>query len=330
MMRLAHLAGVLPALLVLVAPVAGATAQEAGKFPPAGPLKYVVGFAPGGLGDTVARLFSDAVRKTLNVNVVVENRSGANGMIAFEQVARGPVDGTTVVQCGTGVMTVSPVLPGLKLPIDINRDIVPVARIVQSNWGIVVPKDSPYATLVDLVEAAKKKPNGLSYGHAGIGSLQHLSAEWLATKAGIQLVGVGYRGIGPAMNDLMGGRLDLIVTSLGDFSAQAKGGQARLLTLIDDIGSPAFPDAPQASATLPGYAVTGWVGTCGPRGMPAAAIDWWQRATATALEDPELLERLGKFGLMPGYLDAAAFGRLIADGQGTWKSVIDANGIRAE
>lgn len=317
-------------VLALAGPVSPAAAGEDGKFPPSGPLKYVVGFAPGGLGDTVARLFADAARRTIDANIVVENRSGANGMIAFEQVARGAADGSTVMQCGTGVMTVSPVLPGLKLPVDINRDAMPVARIVQSNWGIVVPKDSPYATLSDLIEAAKKKPNGLSYGHAGIGSLQHLAAEWLATKAGIQLLGVGYRGIGPAMNDLLGSRLDLIVTSVGDFAAQAKGGQARLLTLIDDIGSPAFPNAPQASATLPGYTVKGWVGTCGPRGLPAAAIAWWQRATETALKDPELQARLGQFGLTPGYLDAAAFGQVIAEGQATWKSVIDANGIRAE
>ena len=174
----------------------------------------------------------------------------------------------TLVQCTTGPMGVSPVLPGLVLPIDMNKDLQPVARFVQANWGIAVPKNSPYKTLAELIADAKKKPGTLNYGHSGVGSLQHLAAEWLAVKAGIKMQGIAYRGTGPAVLELMGGRLDLVVTSLGDFSGQAKAGQLRILTLIDDIGSPQFPDAPQASATVPGYAVTGWVGVCGPRGLP--------------------------------------------------------------
>lgn len=138
-------------------------------------------------------------------------------------------------------MGVSPVLPGLVLPIDMNKDLVPVARFVQANWGIAVPKNSPYATLADLIADAKKKPGVLNYGHSGVGSLQQLAAEWLAVKAGIKMQGIAYRGTGPAIIELMGGRIDLVVTSLGDFSSQAKGGELRVLTLIDDTGSPQFP-----------------------------------------------------------------------------------------
>ncbi len=189
---------------------------------------------------------SDAVQKRLNQRVVVENRSGANGMIAFEAAAKGKTDGIALVQCTTGPMGVSPVLPGLVLPIDMNKDLQPVARFVQANWGIAVPKDSPYKTLAELIADAKKRPGALNYGHSGIGSLQHLAAEWLAVKAGIKMQGIAYRGTGPAVLELMGGRIDLVVTSLGDFSGQAKAGQLRVLTLIDDIGSPQFPEAPQA------------------------------------------------------------------------------------
>lgn len=316
--------------MLAAALAAPATAQDKETFQPDGPLKYVVGFAPGGIGDTVARLFADAVQRQLGRRIVVENRSGANGMIAFEQVAHGKADGMTVVQCGTGAMGVSPVLPGLVLPLDINKELLPVARLVQANWGIVVPKDSPYHTLKDLLAAAKTKKGGLTYGHAGVGSLQHLAAAWLANKAGAEMVGVSYRGIGPAMLDVIGGRLDLVVTSLGDFSSQVKSGQVRLLTLIDDIGSPAFPDAPQASATLPGYHVTGWVGTCGPRGLSPAAIRWWEDASQAALKDPALQARLGDFGLTAGYQGQAAFAATIADEQARWKTVIEASGIRAE
>jgi len=317
------------AVTIMAAALSPALANEP-EFKPDGPVKIVVGFQPGGIGDTVARLFSDAVQKQMNQRVVVENRSGANGMIAFEAAARGKADGVALVQCTTGPMGVSPVLPGLKLPIDMNKDLQPVARFLQANWGIAVPKNSPYATLADLIADAKTKPGKLNYGHSGTGSLQQLAAEWLAVKAGIKMEGIAYRGTGPAIQELMGGRLDLVVTSLGDFSGQAKAGELRVLALIDDVGSPQFPDAPQASATLPGYAVTGWIGVCGPRGLPASAIRWWENATVAALKDPDLHKRLPDFGLSPGYQDAATFGKTIIAEQARWKAVIDASGIKAE
>jgi tripartite-type tricarboxylate transporter receptor subunit TctC len=319
-------------LLVAAIMAAALSQARAGdpEFKPDGPVKIVVGFQPGGIGDTVARLFSDATQKQMNQRVVVENKSGANGMIAFEAAARGKADGLALVQCTTGPMGVSPVLPGLVLPIDMNKDLQPVARFLQANWGIAVPKNSPYPTLADLIADAKAKPGQLNYGHSGVGSLQQLAAEWLAVKAGIKLQGIAYRGTGPAVQELMAGRLDLVVTSLGDFAGQAKAREVRVLTMIDDVGSPQFPNAPQASATLPGYAVTGWIGVCGPRGLPAAAIRWWENATVSALKDPDLHKRLADFGLSPGYQDAATFGQTIMAEQARWKAVIDATGIKAE
>ena len=319
--------------LLVAAIMAAALAQARAADPevkPDGPVKVVVGFQPGGIGDTVARLFSDAVQKQMNQRVVVENKSGANGMIAFEAAARGKADGVALVQCTTGPMGVSPVLPGLVLPIDMNKDLQPVARFLQANWGIAVPKNSLYASLGDLIADAKARPGQLNYGHSGVGSLQQLAAEWLAVKAGIKMQGIAYRGTGPAVIDLMGGRLDLVVTSLGDFSGQAKAGELRILTMIDDVGSPQFPGMPQASATLPGYVVTGWVGVCGPRGLPASALRWWENATVQALKDPDLHKRMPDFGLAPGYQGAEDFAKTIMAEQARWKSVIDATGIRAE
>jgi len=141
---------------------------------------------------------------------VVENRSGANGMIAFEAIAKGKTDRHRAGPVHDRPNGVSPVLPGLVLPIDMNRDLRPVARFVQANWGIAVPKNSPYKTLADLIAGAKAKPGSLNYGHSGIGSLQHLATEWLAVKAGIKIQGIAYRGTGPAVLDLMGGRIDLV------------------------------------------------------------------------------------------------------------------------
>lgn len=319
----------LTALILTLASTSAVSAADP-DFNPNGPVKIVVGFQPGGIGDTVARLFSDAVQKQMNQRVVVENKSGANGMIAFEAAAKGKADGIALVQCTTGPMGVSPVLPGLVLPIDMNKDLVPVARFVQANWGIAVPKNSPHKTLADLIAYGKANPGKLNYGHSGIGSLQQLASEWLAVKGGFKMQGIAYRGTGPAVQELMGGRLDLVVTSLGDFSGQAKGGELRILTMIDDVGSAQFPGAPQASAILPGYAVTGWIGVCGPRGLPASVLRWWENATVQALKDPDLHKRMPDFGLAPGYQGAEDFKKTITAEQARWKSVIDATGIRAE
>ena len=227
-------------------------------------------------------------------------------------------------------MAVSPVLLGLQLPIDLTRDLVPLARFVQANWAIAVPKDAPFRTLPELIAAARARPRALNYGHAGVGSLQHLATEWLRREAGIGLLPITYRGTGPAVLDLIAGRLHLLLTSLGDFSAQIQAGDLRLLAMADDIGSPLFPNAPQVSVTLPGFAVSSWLGACGPRGIAPEVVAWWERVTQAALTAPGLPQRLTQFGLTPGYQDAAEFGRTMEAGRARWRAVAESAGIRAE
>lgn len=294
------------------------------------PLRIIAGFAPGGTSDIVARVVAEGVATTLGQRPVVENRTGANGFIAAEAVVRGPTDGTTVLQCPMGSMTISPEVPGMHIPIDVARDLVPVANVARSSYAVVTGARSPYRSLEALMAAARAKPNALSYGSAGIGTAQHLSAERLKRMANLEIVHVPYRGAAPAALDLIAGRIDLLITNLGDVIRQIQGGELRLLALADEAGWPEFPDAPRLPRIVPGLEVIGWFGICGPRGMPDEAVARWAEAIRTSLQSPEVRKRLLDNGLAPGFEDAATFSATISRDRQTWGEAIRAANVRAE
>ena len=294
------------------------------------PLRIIAGFAPGGTSDIVARVVAEGVATTLGQRPVVENRTGANGFIAAEAVVRGPTDGTTVLQCPMGSMTISPEVPGMHIPIDVARDLVPVANVARSSYAVVTGARSPYRSLEALMAAARAKPNALSYGSAGIGTAQHLSAERLKRMANLEIVHVPYRGAAPAALDLIAGRIDLLITNLGDVIRQIQGGELRLLALADEAGWPEFPDAPRLPRIVPGLEVIGWFGICGPRGMPDEAVTRWAEAIRASLQSPEVRKRLLDNGLAPGFEDAATFSATISRDRQTWGEAIRAANVRAE
>jgi tripartite-type tricarboxylate transporter receptor subunit TctC len=314
------------ALLLGAMALAGpALAQPADR-----PLRIIAGFAPGGTSDIVARVVAEGVAPALGQRPVVENRTGGNGFIAAEAVVRGPADGSTVLQCPMGNMTISPEVPGMHIPIDVGRDLVPVANVARSSYAVVTGARSPYRSLEALMAAARATPNALSYGSAGIGTAQHLSAERLKRMAGLEILHVPYRGAAPAALDLIAGRIDLLITNLGDVIRQVQGGELRLLALADEAGWPDFPDAPRLPRILPGLEVIGWFGICGPRGMPEEAIARWAEAIRASLQTPEVRRRLLDNGLAPGFEDARAFSATIDRDRRTWGEAIRAAQVRAE
>jgi len=317
-------------LLGLAASAAPALSAQEAPAGAAGTARIVVGFAPGGTSDIMSRLLAEAASPLLGRRIVVENRTGANGMIAAENVARGAADGSAVFQCPMGTMTISPELPGASLPIDPGRDLVPVANVALSRYAVVVGARSPYRTLPEVLDAARARPDALSYASAGAGSAQHLSGERLARLAGVRLLHVPYRGAAPAALDVMAGRADLLITNLGDVVRQIQGGELRLLALGDGDPSAQFPDAARLPALVPGLEVVGWFGLCGPRGLSAEAVARWSDAVGRALEEPELRRRLDDNGLAPLFEDQAAFGRRIERDRRLWGDTIRAAGIRAD
>jgi tripartite-type tricarboxylate transporter receptor subunit TctC len=317
-----RLIGMLLGAMLLTGP---ALAQPADR-----PLRIVAGFAPGGTSDIVARVVAEGVAATLGQRPVVENRTGANGFIAAEAVVRGTTDGSTVLQCPMGSMTISPEVPGMHIPIDVGRDLVPVANVARSSYAVVTGARGPYRSLEALMAAARSKPGGLSYGSAGIGTAQHLSAERLKRMAGLDIVHVPYRGAAPAALDLIAGRIDLLITNLGDVIRQIQGGELRLLALADEAGWPEFPDAPRLPRILPGLEVIGWFGICGPRGMPDEAVARWAEAIRLSLQSPVVQKRLLDNGLAPGFEDPAAFGATITRDRQAWGETIRAANVRAD
>ncbi|WP_207539588.1 Bug family tripartite tricarboxylate transporter substrate binding protein [Sabulicella rubraurantiaca] len=315
---------------ILFAALAAATvaATPATAFPDR-PVRILGGFAAGGTSDIVNRLTAEAVAGTFGQRPVVEIRTGANGFIAAAEAARSPADGHTVVQCSTGLLTITPELPGAQMPIDPSRDLVPIANLVHSTQVMVVSARSPYRSVAEVVAAARARPGTLSYASAGIGAVSHLSGARFAQMGRLDLVHVPYRGAAPGVLDVAAGRADMIITNLGDVTAQLGEG-LRLLSFADGIGSPRFTDVGQVSDALPGYAVSGWFGLCGPRGMPEEAIARWVDALRSGFADPVLRQRLVDNGLTLRFEEPERFARTIAADRAMWGETIRVGQIRVE
>ncbi|MBX9750695.1 MAG: tripartite tricarboxylate transporter substrate binding protein [Roseococcus sp.] len=292
--------------------------------------RIIVGFAPGGTADLVGRLIAEGLSTVTGTRVVVENRTGANGMIAAEYVARGPTDGSVLLQCPMGTMTIGPEMPGANLPIDPRMELVAVANVALSSYGAVTGARGPYRSFSQLVAAARARPGSVTYASAGVGSAQHLTGARLAAMAGLDLVHVPYRGAAPAALDVIAGRTDLLITNLGDVMRQIQGGELRLLALADAQGVPEFANAPRLSETVPGLEVAGWFGLCGPRGMAPASIARWAEATGRALQDPTLRQRLLENGLTPLVEGPDAFAARMQRDRAAWAEAIRRANIRAD
>jgi len=313
-------------IAVLLAPLLSLAPASAQERPP----RILAGFAPGGTGDLVSRLIAEGIGNVTGTRVLVENRTGANGLIAAEVVARGPADGSTLFQCPMGSMTISPELPGAVLPIDPRTELIAVANIALSSYGAVTGARGPHRSMADVIAAARARPGTVTYASAGVGSAQHLTGARLAGMAGLELVHVPYRGAAPAVIDIIAGRTDLLITNLGDVVRQIQGGELRLLALADAQGVPEFATAPRLTDTVPGLEVAGWFGLCGPRGMPAESIRHWASATERALQDLTLRQRLLENGLTPTFEGPEVFAaRMVRDRQ-AWGETIRRANIRAD
>ena len=316
-------------LLLAALPLLAAAQPGAPAGAPDRPLRVLVGFPAGGAGDLTARMIAEMAGAAFGQPVVVENRTGANGMIAAEVVARGATDGSTVLQCPMGTMTISPNLPGLRLSVDVTQDLVPIANLALSTYGLVVAAGGPYRSVDDLLAAARARPGALTFASAGIGSAQHLSGEMLKGLARIEIVHVPYRGGAPAIIDLIGGRVDFFITNLADVSGQLRDGAVRLLAVADEVGHPGFP-APTLSASVPGFGISGWFAACGPRGMPPQAIAAWARAIQAGVAEPRWRQRLLDNGLTPVGEGPEVLAARIERNRAQFRELIEAAGIRAE
>jgi tripartite-type tricarboxylate transporter receptor subunit TctC len=295
---------------------------------PARPIRLLVGFAPGGGTDVMARLIQQSLSEKLGQQVVVENRPGAGTNIATEAVVHAAPDGYTLLAASLPNAGNATLYSDLKF--NFIRDTVPVAGIALDPFVLEVTPSLPVKTIPELIAYAKANPGKVNYGSGGIGSGNQLTAEMFKSMAGIDLVHVPYRGAGPAMVDLMGGQVQVMFNTMGASLQHVRGGKLRALAVATKARQAALPDVPTVGEFLPGYEASFWTGVAAPKGTPAAVVDKVNQAVNAALGEANAKARLAEWGATALTGSPADFGKFVADETEKWGKVIRAANIKAE
>jgi tripartite-type tricarboxylate transporter receptor subunit TctC len=287
---------------------------------PSRPLRMVSPFSAGGNSDLVGRLLAPKLAERFGQNVIVENRPGAGGMIGTGYVARATPDGYTLLLMSGAFTAVAATVA--KLPYDPLRDFSWVSMIVTYPFVLVVKNDAPARTVSDLIATAKRSPGKLVYGSVGTGSVFHLAAELFNSMAGTETTHVSYKGGGEPMIELMGGRIDLIFTTMTGAFPHIEAKRVRALAVTSRAPSPQLPGVPAVAQTLPGYEVTSFAAVSAPRGVPRPVIARLNREFRAALEQPDVRSRLTASGgeVRPG--SPEELGRHVEGEIAKWKKVV--------
>ncbi|MBP3979461.1 tripartite tricarboxylate transporter substrate binding protein [Acidovorax sp. JG5] len=263
------------------------------------PVRLIVGYAAGGPVDQGARLFGQALSKELGVPVMVENKTGANATIAGSEVVRAKPDGLTLWFAASPTITISPNVM-TKMPFDPAKDLAPVAPILSYYNVLVVNNNEPYKNVRELVANAKANPGKLAYGSAGVGGSNHLGALLFAKRSGIDLNHIPYKGNAPAMTDVIGGQLNMMLDIISTASAYIHSGKVRALAVTSPQRNASLPDVPTFAESgiegLKGFDVGGWYGIYGPKGMAPELVAKLNKAVNAALAQPDLNKRYKELG----------------------------------
>lgn len=316
---------------LLAAPlVLGATAARA-DWVPKQPIKILVGYAPGGTADIVARLAADGIQRQKGYTVIVENKTGAGGFIALKQVSQSPPDGYTVGIGIMGQLAVGAVVPGSQIPLDLDRDLVPICNLVGVPMALIVRVEAPFKTLPELVAYAKANPGKVSYASTGLGSTNQLAAEFLAAEAGgLKLIHVPYRGGAPAIADVAAGNVDLFFGNVSELIGMARAGKVRVLALAAKSPSALAPELPLLTREIPALDINNWFGVVGPAALPADIKASLARLFIDAIGDPSNREPLDKQGLVALGQGPESFAAYIKQDRERWAKVVKQGNIRAE
>lgn len=279
---------------------------------PTKPVTLVVPFAAGGNNDVSARILARKLGELLGQSFVVENRAGAAGAIGAAAVANAKPDGYTLGFLSSGPMAANVSLYK-SLPYDTLKDFVPIARVTTSPSVLVVTQSLAANDIGQLVALAKKAPGKLNYGTAGVGSSSHLSGALFERLADVQMVAVGYRGGAPALADLMGGQLQVLISPILEVMPQVKTGKIKALGVTSAKRSALLPEVAAIAEVLPGYEVLTWNGLVAPAGTPRAIVEKLNVATRQALADPEVRAQLQELGLETAISSPAEFAAYVRE-----------------
>ena len=306
------------ALLVLLA----AQSASAQSSYPNRPVKILVGFTPGTAPDLSARILADRFSEVWGTPFVVENVPGAGSNIATERVAKAAADGTTLLMGGNSALVINPSLFE-KLSFDPIKDFAPISQVFIAANVLAVPPEVPAKTVAELVALAKAQPGKLSYGHAGVGTSQHLGAELFKYMANVDIASVPYRGTTALMPDLLSGRIAMSFANIVNVLPLAKEGKLRALAITSIKRSALAPDLPtMAESGFPGFEAVPWFGLLAPSGTPKDIIDKLHSETVKALAMPDVRKKFDELGLEPVGNTPAEFAAVIKKETPEWAKVI--------
>lgn len=317
-------------LLLLTAVLLAPPVSKAQSWPQK-PVRVIVPFAPGGASDLMPRVVGEKLTAIWAQPVVIENRPGAAGNIGMEAGAKSPPDGYTLLAAPNGNLVVNPHMYS-KLSYDVFKDLAPVTRIAAVQNVLVVNPEVPASSMKELVALARAKPGTLNFASPGNGSQAHVGVELLKMQLGLDLVHLPYQGVGPAMKDLLGGRIQLMLAQVPSALPQIKAGKLRALGVASSVPLAQLPDVPTiaAAAGLPGYEAVSWYALMAPAGTPGEVIEKIWSDTAKVLQVPEVRERLAAMGAEPSGEPPAELARRIKSEYDRWGEVVRKANIKAD
>jgi tripartite-type tricarboxylate transporter receptor subunit TctC len=315
-----------PLLCVASALYAGMTVAQTY---PNRPIRFIVPFPPGGGNDIVGRIIAQKLAEALKQSVVVDNRGGAGGVLGTEMTARAPADGHTMLINNISLAVNATLLP--KVPYDTLRELLPVSIIGRQPNILVVPSNHKAKTLRDLLDMARAKPGGVNYGSGGMGTASHLATELLQLNTGTRMTHVPYKGLGPALVDLMGDRLDFIISTMASALPQLKAGRLRALAATTVKRSAFFPEVPtMIESGVAGYDFTTWYALVVPAATPKTVVARLNAELAKIAENPSVKEQFAGQGLEPAHTSVGEAQAYLAAELQKWGKVIKSSGARSD
>lgn len=303
-------------------------AAHAQKFPDR-PVKLVVTYPVGGSSDLMARIMGQKLSEHWGQPVIIESKPGAAGSIGMEYTARQPADGYTFVVGNLGPVAVNPLIS--KVPYSMERDFIPVALTATGPNILVVPANSPYKNLNEILAAARAKPGSLSFGTSGPGSMAHLGGEMIMRQAKVKMNGINYKGGGLAVNDLLAGHIDMMVADALPVSQHIKANKLRPIALTSARRSKNFPEIPTfGEAGLQGLVAENWWGVFVPAGTPKAVVDSYHSALVKVMADPDLKAKFADLGVEAQASTQEEFKAFLASEIGKYARLVADNNIKGE
>ena len=292
-------------------------------------MKIVVGFPPGGSADVIARLLAEKLRVSLGQNVIVDNKPGAGGRVALNEVKRAAPDGQTLILSPSGALVIQPWLYS-NLGYDPIKDFTAISRVSTFDFAVTAGPGAPAGDIKSVLAWMKANPSKANYATSGAGTVPHFAGQLLAQAAGVPMTHIAYKGGAPAAQDLIGGQVPLMVDTASETIEHHKSGKVRILAVTGDTRTKALPDVPTLKEAGINISADAYFGLYGPAGMAPEVVARIDRAVADAMRDPVIQEKVYGFGLVPNHAGSAELAATQAAHLKRWEAPIKASGFKAE